>query len=59
MITTKAEILKLQMRVNRGDASIVGKISTGTAWPDGDHYYVIEDYYDQRTWHVLCSDWPK
>ena len=37
---------------------IRGKTCDGARWPEGDHYWIIDDCYNQDTLHVAVYDRP-
>lgn len=58
MQATQAQIRALGTRLGNGNARIVTLMSDGPQWPDGTHYYVIEDLIDQITLHVATDTRP-
>jgi hypothetical protein len=44
--------------IKANKANIVGKMST-QRWPDGDHFWIINDNAKMQTLHVKVADAPK
>jgi hypothetical protein len=48
---TKGKIIK-SLQAGRNDFRVTGKATDGQRWPEPNHYYVIDDLVDQKTYHI-------
>lgn len=44
--------------LKQGHAIVHGKTCTGNHWPGGDHYWIVDVYPEQVTYHVPVIDRP-
>lgn len=58
MIATKNEAKKLGRLLRAGNATIQGQCCDGDYWPSGNHYWIVDNMLDQRTYHVRVVDRP-
>lgn len=49
---------QLGAQLRHGSARIVGQTCEGASWPEGTHYWIIEDLVRQRTEHVPTAQRP-
>lgn len=45
-------------KIKSGTACVVGKMSTGHIYPEGDEYWIVNDNANMQTLHVLVADAP-
>ncbi len=58
MKATNYKIRVLGQMLKNGDARINGKTCDGDRWPQGNHYWIIDDLINQCTYHVRVIDRP-
>ena len=58
MASTTYQIRRLGHLLKTGKAWIDGKTCDGAMWPEGNHYWIIQDGIEQLTWHVLVCVRP-
>lgn len=56
--TTAYRMRRLGAQLRRGQARIQGRACDGAYWPEGNHYWVVDDLQTQRTYHVLVAERP-
>jgi hypothetical protein len=54
-LKNKYQLRKIGRMIKNGRAQIIGRMSDGLQWPEGDKYYIINNLDEMRTDHVLCN----
>lgn len=55
---TNYKAKQIGRKLRNGDARIAGKTCDGDSWPDGDHYWIVEDLEEHETLHIEVDRRP-
>jgi len=55
---TNYRLRKLGHWLKTKRALILGKTCSGKRWPEGEHYWIVDDTEEQKTYHVLVNKRP-
>jgi len=58
MLANKNTIKKITKSLKSGsdDYRVNGKTCDGYRWPEGNHFYVVDDLVNQETYHIPVDD---
>lgn len=45
-----------ELRDGTGNFRVNGKTTDGARWPEGNHYWIIDDMIEQKTYHIPVDD---
>jgi hypothetical protein len=54
--TNLVKEIERDLRNSGGRFRVVGKTCDGARFPEGNHYYIVEDLVEQKTHHVPVDD---
>lgn len=52
----KARKISEELKKGTGRYRVNGKTTDGARWPEGNHYWIIDDMIEQKTYHIPVDD---
>jgi hypothetical protein len=58
MLTDKKMVKKIneELKTGTGNFKVMGKTCDGARWPEGNHFYIIDDMIEQKTYHIPVDE---
>jgi flagellar hook assembly protein FlgD len=45
-----------EIKEGTGNFKVNGKSTDGARWPEGNHFWIVDDMIEQKTYHIPVSD---